>query len=268
MNDRLAIARKALEQAEQKAGLSVVRAVVPSNVERARRGVPVNGEVALDAYEVPDLVAPVLPNGLIRGRSVEVGGSRSLALLLAGIASRQGAWVAILGMEDIGWAVAEDSGIDPARLAHVPQVKQQGSQVVSAAIDGFDVVVIGRVVLDRRERRVLDKRAQTKGSILLAERWEGAGERLTCSLEKIGGIDGARGHIKTLDYAVASPWGRVTLSFGREGWRLPAEVGVGADVGLGSGGLAAGSGLGLVPDDVRPGPVKIESARMRLEAVS
>lgn len=237
MNERLALARATLEQAEYKAGLRLVRAHPSGSSEngapggRGERGEreggaardgaapQVSGAVAVDAYPVPEYLAPVFPHGMARGAPVEVSGSCALPLLLAGAASQQGAWVAFVGAANIGWAMADHSGLDRSRVAYIPDVPAQGAQVAGAAVDGFDVVVLGAGVnLDRREKRVLDRRARTKNTLLICSNWESATMKVSCQLDGIGGISRGRGHISTMSYVVSSRYGSARLSYSERGW--------------------------------------------------
>ena len=152
---RLEAARRALARAEESVGLSSA----PSGA-----GAPA-GE-----WSVPDALSWLFPRGLSRGMTVGVRGSRLAALLVAGIASGAGAWSVFLGCAGTGWAVAASLGVDLDRTVCVPRVGEAArSQVLAAAVDGFDVAVIGSSVrLDARERRLLAKRALTRSCLLIA----------------------------------------------------------------------------------------------------
>lgn len=205
--DRLAIARKALAVAETRAGLRVVRTPV---------GGEPSGEVASDAFSLPRHLSTVLPHGLIRRGVVSVEGSPFLLTFLAAILSQQKAWIAFLGTPDVGWACAERLGMEMSRVVAVPRVDVQGARVVSAAIDGFDVVVVGDISLDARERRVLHRRAVAKGSLLLATKWPQGSLRIGCRLSGVRGLE--EGHISGVDYEIATRWGSVAVRYGRDGW--------------------------------------------------
>ncbi|VEI12361.1 hypothetical protein [Trueperella bialowiezensis] len=207
--DKLAIARTVLAQAEQRAGLHVLRSETPQ--------AQLNGEVAASDYHVPQYLQAALPHGIPRRGVVSIRGSNFFALVLAGIASKQNAWVVFLGAPDVGWACAEHLGLQVHRIAHVPNVASQGAQVVSAAIDGFDVVVIGNVVLDARERRVLHRRALSKGTLLIAMNWPHANLEVSCEQLAGRGIEGGIGHVRCVDYAIATRRGTSQISHGADG---------------------------------------------------
>lgn len=213
MDHRLAIARKALAEAERRAGLRVVR------VEAGSASSVVEAEAAADAYQVPEYLSKVFPRGIRRGQPIALDGSMSSAILLSGIAAQQGAWVAFLGMTNVGWSLVEQSGIDARRLAHVPDVGSQAAQVVSAAIDGFDVVVLGDLSLDRREQRVLERRVRTRNTLLITlGRWLAPAQRVQCTLLGVYGIDKGLGHIRGMNYRVSSSAGSADITFTSEGW--------------------------------------------------
>lgn len=216
--DRLAIARKALVDAEQRAGLRIVRTHSHASAARTPQAPrSMNGEVSSDHFTVPSYLWGAFPDGLPRHGVVSVRGSHFLTMVLASIASEHNAWIAFLGVKDVGWACAESLGVDAGRVIHVPRIDTQGPQVVSAAIDGFDVVVVGNVRLDARERRVLQRRAITKGALLIAMDWPHASLTADCELLGVSGVDGGIGHIRAVDYAVSTQRGRSHIRYTQEG---------------------------------------------------
>lgn len=201
MDDRLMQARRALAQAEQKAGLRHADGVHTS------------------AYDVPDFLRSVLPNGLLRGTPIAMSGSVAGVALLTGIAAAQQAWVAFLGVPDVGWSMLEKSGIERERFAYVRGLSLHGPQVVNAAIDGFDVVVVGSGVLDRREQRVIERRVRTRECLFISlGPWWAPGVHVSCDFRGVRGISGGIGHIRTLEYDMSSTVGSVRVSYGHSGW--------------------------------------------------
>jgi hypothetical protein len=118
---------------------------------------------------VHESLVELLP-ALRRGSIVACGGRAgvSLALALAAAPSREGAWVGVAGLPDVGVRAAADIGVALERLVMVdgdpPWV-----DVLAAMIDGFDVVVIGQRVgrLGAGAVRRLQARAQTRGVVML-----------------------------------------------------------------------------------------------------
>ncbi len=100
---------------------------------------------------VEGALASLLPEGSIRrGTAVAVGGhgSITLAVALAAEASRQGGWVAVVGMADLGVAALAERGVDLGRCALIdlPTATRGGSltaDVLGAVVGGFDLVLLG-----------------------------------------------------------------------------------------------------------------------------
>ena len=245
--DRLEAARRALVLAERAAGVSSV-AVLPG---RASQGEAVLGEAtggavpcgafaggaragaasnaarwreASGGWAVPECLAEILPRGLERGMSVGFSGSILIGLLLAGIASGSGAWSVFLGMAGVGWEAAESLGVEASRTVCVPRVGNAArTQALTAAVDGFDVAVIGSSIrLDARERRLLSKRAAVRGCLLLGEGWD-CRDRVSGEVVAVEGVDRGVGHVRALLVEAASGRRRVRLRIGARGW-APAQA--------------------------------------------
>ena len=250
--DRLEAARRALALAERAAGVSPV-AVLPG---RASHGEAVLGEATGEAvpcgapsgrafaggaragaasdaarwreasggWAVPECLAEILPRGLERGMSVGFSGSILIGLLLAGIASGSGAWSVFLGMAGVGWEAAESLGVEASRTVCVPKVGDAArTQALTAAVDGFDVAVIGSSIrLDARERRLFSKRAAVRGCLLLGEGWD-CRDRVSGEVVAVEGVDRGVGHVRALLVEAASGRRRVRLRIGARGW-APAQA--------------------------------------------
>ena len=250
--ERLEAARRALALAERAAGVSPV-AVLPG---RASHGEAVLGEAtggavpcgapsgrafaggardgaASDAarwreasggWAVPECLAEILPRGLERGMSVGFSGSVLMGLLLAGIASGSGAWSVFLGMAGVGWEAAESLGVEASRTVCVPKVGDAArTQALTAAVDGFDVVVVGSSIrLDARERRLFSKRAAVRGCLLLGEGWD-CRDRVSGEVVAVEGVDRGVGHVRALLVEATSGRRRVRLRIGACGW-APAQA--------------------------------------------
>jgi hypothetical protein len=115
-------------------------------------------------------IAALLPwPGIPRGTTIGVVGSNSLLFLLLAGAMRDGSWVACVGMPDLGvLAAVQDHGIPAERLALVPHPGPDWPHVVSALIDGVDLVAVGvpGPVADGTVRS-LQARAREKGTVLV-----------------------------------------------------------------------------------------------------
>ena len=133
----------------------------------------------LRSLPVCDALAPVLGDGGLRGGVVvacEGPAAVSLAMATASAASCAGAWTAVIGFPDIGLAAAAEAGMvlerlvciaptDPVDAAAVPW-----PDVLAAAVDGFEVLIVGPL-LGRLPaavvRRVL-ARAATRHVVVVA----------------------------------------------------------------------------------------------------
>ena len=262
--DRLEAARRALALAERAAGVSPV-AVLPGRASHGEAvlGAPSGGAAPREApsgrawsgaasdaarwreasggWAVPECLAEILPRGLERGMSVGFSGSVLIGLLIAGIASGSGAWSVFLGMPGMGWDAAGSLGVDASRTVCVPKVGDAArTQALTAAVDGFDVVVVGSSIrLDARERRLLSKRAAVRGSLLLGEGWD-CRDRVRGEVVAVEGVDRGVGHVRALLVEATSGRRRVRLRIGACGW-APAQAADGEKnegVGRAQGGLS------------------------------
>ena len=149
--DRAALARAVLAKVEQQT--------------RARTGV----EPADRLLPVLPVVASVLPQGALRrGSTLAVTGSTSLVLALVAQASREGSWAAVVGLPGVGLLAAAQLGVDLSRLALVPNPGGDAATVLSALVDGVDIVVLGPgLALVDADRRRLMARARERGTVLI-----------------------------------------------------------------------------------------------------
>jgi hypothetical protein len=111
---------------------------------------------------------------LQRGSTIACGGRAgvSLALALAATPSREGAWIGVAGLPELGLCAAADMGLALERLVMVtgdpPWV-----EVLAAMIDGFDVILVGPRIGRGSSRlasgaiRRLQARAQSRGVVML-----------------------------------------------------------------------------------------------------
>ncbi len=158
---------------------------------------------------VPDALAPLIPYGSLRaGSSLAVTGTASTSLLLALAAAATGedAWCAIAGLPDLGLRAALDAGLDPGRLAIMPEVAEQTASVLSALVDGVGVVVLGpHLPLTPALWRALTGRARTRDTLVLAARPPG---RADVQLEAIAlgwdGLGAGSGRLRRRRLLVAS----------------------------------------------------------------
>lgn len=159
---------------------------------------------------LPPLAALLPGGGLRRGSTIAVRGATSLVLALLAAATRDGSWAAVTGLPELGLAAAAELGVDLERIALVPDPGAELVPVVSALVDGFDVVVLGpaRGVSAETARR-LAGRVRNRGAVLVAVGpWPGADVELRVTGRRWHGLtqDG-HGHLRSRD-VLATAHGR------------------------------------------------------------
>jgi hypothetical protein len=140
---------------------------------------------------------------LQRGSTIACGGRAgvSLALAIASAPSREGAWVGVAGLPELGIRAAADMGVALERLVMVtgdpPWV-----DVLAAMIDGFDVIVIGHQLGQGAGRRQLGSgairrlqaRAQSRGVVMLTVGVPALGADLQLTADDDHWVGLGRGH--------------------------------------------------------------------------
>lgn len=170
---------------------------------------PVSGSVSgsPESLSVLPPLARLLPGGgLRRGSTVAVGGAMSLVLALLAAATRDGSWAAVTALPELGLAAAAELGVDLERLALVPHPGAELTGVLSALVDGFDLVVLGPVDVQPQLARRLAGRVRNRGTVLLTVGpWPGADLELRVSGRRWHGLtpDGY-GHLRARDVVATS----------------------------------------------------------------
>ncbi|WIV60720.1 hypothetical protein [Amycolatopsis nalaikhensis] len=163
-----------------------------------------------EALPVLPTVAGLLPGGgLRRGGTVSVSGSTSLVLALLAEATKTGSWAAIAGMPDLGLAAAAELGVDLDRIALVPDPGADLVAVLSALVDGFDLVVLSPAVCRSATPQLAQRLAgwlRTRGAVLLAAGpWSGADVELRLSGHTWrGATSDGYGHLQACDVVATS----------------------------------------------------------------
>ena len=121
--------------------------------------------------EVLPALREVFPEGLRRGSTVGVQGQGAMSLALATVAGpvQAGAWMAVLGCDELGLVAAEQAGIPLHRviLVDLPQRSSWGA-VAAALVDAFDVVLLsGTYPVKARDARRLLSRARERGGVIV-----------------------------------------------------------------------------------------------------
>ena len=110
-----------------------------------------------------------------RGHVIGCTGAAAASLALTVIArpSAEGVWVCVIGMPTLGVRAAHEHGIALERLVLVHPSDDHDDarwgEIVAAAIDGFDVVLLGPALHRVRPSvaRRLQARAQARGAVLV-----------------------------------------------------------------------------------------------------
>jgi hypothetical protein len=217
LTERLQVAKHALARAEAATGMRAVmsqfRPLSESTsasrhqlVEPTPPAVAVSRATVGDRFlPVPDALAPLIPfGGLRRGSVTRVEGSASLLLGIAAAACREGAWCAVLGLPDLGLAAAAEIGLPLDRMALVPESGASTLAVLAAAVDGFDVIVVGNLPhLVDRDRRTLSSRLRHREAVLLStEPWPGAELVLSVTESRWTGVGQGHGALRGRDLSV------------------------------------------------------------------
>ncbi|NBH04798.1 hypothetical protein GTY80_16285, partial [Amycolatopsis sp. SID8362] len=112
-----------------------------------------------------------------------------------------GSWAAVTGLPELGLAAAAELGVDLERVALVPNPGAESVAVVSALVDGFDLVVLGRSLAGSvrpQLARRLAGRVRNRGSVLLAAgSWPDADLELSVSGRRWHGLgEDGHGHLR------------------------------------------------------------------------
>ena len=145
--------------------------------ERLSKLVPKIGPVTFArdrVLPVATALEPLFPEaGLMRGSVIGCQGPTAMSVALALVAgpSAAGSWLAVVGVPSLGLRAASEVGIALDRLVMVAdQARDLGEEpwanVISALIDGFDVIVLRSDVRASIARR-LQTRLQNRGAVLV-----------------------------------------------------------------------------------------------------
>lgn len=216
-------------------------AAIPGVRTAAQLGEP-NLDSSPSARSLPAL-AELVPGGLRRGSAMSIRGSTALVLALLAEATQEGSWAVIAGMPDVGVLAAAELGVELERLALVPDPGAEVAAVLSALIDGFDLVVLDPAVARRMPSQLAHRlagRLRNRGAVLLAAGpWPGADRELRVSSRRWRGLtEDGFGHLEFRD-VVAGSRGRGAAARPRDvALQLPGPAGA-----VAAGGTPAGRKL-------------------------
>lgn len=165
------------------------------------------------ALPVVDLLREVLPDGLVRGRTVACGGDAavSLALHLVAAATQAGSWLALFDDGRVGLLAAHERGVALQRtvLVSPPRDASSWSSALATAVDGFEVVATfpprGASPADLRR---VQARVQARGAVLVLV---DPRRRVPAAIADVAlatrtrawhGIDDGTGHLESRDVDV------------------------------------------------------------------
>jgi hypothetical protein len=121
---------------------------------------------------VPAAFADLIPQGgLVRGSTVVTSGSAatSLALALAGPATAEGSWCAVVGLAHLGLLAAAELGVALERTLLIADPgPQEWAGTVAALLDAVDVVLVqpSQQISPTVQRRLV-ARSRDRGSVLI-----------------------------------------------------------------------------------------------------
>lgn len=120
---------------------------------------------------IHDELEQLFDGGFRRGTTVVVdgsAGSTSLTMALCGQATTSGLWLGCLNMASLGWAAANELGVDLKRVATVDVEEKDFSSAAAVMVDVFDLVLCSRTqVLTSAQTQRLVARARERGCCLL-----------------------------------------------------------------------------------------------------
>ena len=127
----------------------------------------------VERLAVSDDVRELLPDsGLVRGRIVRCSGDAglSLALSLCSLATQQGSWLGVVGVEHLGLLAAVEHGVALERtvLVHPPKTSREWSITVAAAIEGLDLLIVAVPErLSVNDARRVQTRLQSRRAVMI-----------------------------------------------------------------------------------------------------
>ncbi|MFM7045659.1 MAG: hypothetical protein ACKOYG_08960 [Ilumatobacteraceae bacterium] len=195
------------------------------------------GHVPSRSLPVCGALQPLLGSGGLRGGVVvacEGPAAVSLAMATASAASMAGSWTAVIGFPDLGLAAAAEAGMALERLVRIGPAEPVDAaavpwpEVLAAAVDGFEVLIVGPL-LGRLPsavvRRVL-ARAATRHVVVIAVDSPAFGADLVLRTGEVAwhGIDAGHG-VAAGRRAVVCASGRRMPRERRASLMLPSSTG-------------------------------------------
>lgn len=146
------------------------------------------------------------PGGIRRGATVAAIGSNTLLIALLASAMAEGAWAAIVGLPTFGALAAAEANVPLEHLALVPEPGPDWPTVVSALIDGFDLVVVATPPGPAESvTRALMNRARQKRTVLVpTTSWAGCDLIIKLTGRSWSGLGQGHGRLRRQEMTLES----------------------------------------------------------------
>ena len=145
-----------------------------------------------------------------------------LVLALLAAPSREGAWVAMVGVDDLGVEAAAEAGLDLDRTVVVPDPGEHWVEVVAALVDVLPVVWLrpSAPVAERTAGRVSARLRKRSATLVVQGAWPGAEARLRVAASAWEGAGQGHGRLRGRCVQVACRRGTAPEEYAE--LRLPA----------------------------------------------
>jgi hypothetical protein len=146
------------------------------------------------------------PGGIRRGATVAAVGSASLLITLLAGAMVDGSWGAVCGLPALGALAAHEAGVPLERLVLVPSPGPDWPTIVSALIDGMDLVVVAAPAgTASGVLRSLMARARQRGCVLIpTAHWPGCDLSIELAERRWQGLQAGYGRLRRQDVTLRS----------------------------------------------------------------
>jgi hypothetical protein len=131
--------------------------------------------------------------------------SAGLALALLAQPSREGAWVAVVGVRDFGVEAAAELGVDLSRTVLVPDPREHRLEATAALVDVVTMVVLRPPAgVTAKTAGRISARLRKRSSVLVSwGAWPGSEARLSVESSSWAGLDHGHGRLRERRMVVA-----------------------------------------------------------------
>lgn len=128
-----------------------------------------------------------------------------LALALLAAPSREGAWVGVVGVNDLGVEAAGEAGVDLARTVVVPDPGEHWLEVTAALVDVLPVVLLRppAAVRERTTSRIAARLRKRSSILLVLGDWPGCEARLWLTASEWYGAGHGHGRLASRQVKVS-----------------------------------------------------------------